>query len=273
MPGRIRVNLKPLRRLGVCRRPQQAGATRHRFGVSSGDIVDIQVEVNLLRFTIGPVRRNMVWGELKTETWHTIHVQRVPIVLNLDCALQEACPEGALGGEVRGVEHDDLAERFHRTIKPHLVRGVTEWRDHEYAPDCCQDWHVPRLYLSPARDAASNRWMGVSPLIDTSALLAGCPPVNLSGDPLARTNPENAVVPFPALRFLTHPGLHEKLPAGNGGDAEVRGVSAVLVDPRRFELLTSSMRTRRATNCAKGPYCVATLSLSRLASTQAGRAG
>jgi hypothetical protein len=26
------------------------------------------------------------------------------------------------------------------------------------------------------------------------------------------------------------------------------------VDPRRFELLTSSMRTRRATNCAKGPY-------------------
>jgi site-specific DNA recombinase len=26
------------------------------------------------------------------------------------------------------------------------------------------------------------------------------------------------------------------------------------VDPRRFELLTSSMRTRRATNCAKGPF-------------------
>ena len=26
-----------------------------------------------------------------------------------------------------------------------------------------------------------------------------------------------------------------------------------MVDPRRFELLTSSMRTRRATNCAKGP--------------------
>ena len=36
------------------------------------------------------------------------------------------------------------------------------------------------------------------------------------------------------------------------------------VDPRRFELLTSSMRTRRATNCAKGPCCVATLSRARL---------
>ena|GEM_PF-3241276 len=42
-----------------------------------------------------------------------------------------------------------------------------------------------------------------------------------------------------------------------------------MVDPRRFELLTSSMRTRRATNCAKGPYCVATLSLSEVASAQA----
>ena len=28
-----------------------------------------------------------------------------------------------------------------------------------------------------------------------------------------------------------------------------------VVDLRRFELLTSSMRTRRATNCAIGPYC------------------
>jgi hypothetical protein len=28
------------------------------------------------------------------------------------------------------------------------------------------------------------------------------------------------------------------------------------VDPRGFEPLTSSMRTRRATNCAKGPYYV-----------------
>jgi site-specific DNA recombinase len=34
----------------------------------------------------------------------------------------------------------------------------------------------------------------------------------------------------------------------------VRGLhTGYVVDPRRFELLTSSMRTRRATNCAKGP--------------------
>jgi len=35
------------------------------------------------------------------------------------------------------------------------------------------------------------------------------------------------------------------------------------VDPRRFELLTSSMRTRRATNCAKGP-CAAEATQTRI---------
>ena len=40
--------------------------------------------------------------------------------------------------------------------------------------------------------------------------------------------------------------------AGSLRSARLREKTA-RVDPRRFELLTSSMRTRRATNCAKGP--------------------
>ncbi len=39
--------------------------------------------------------------------------------------------------------------------------------------------------------------------------------------------------------------------------------NALWVDPRRFELLTSSMRTRRATNCAKGP-CAAEATQTRI---------
>lgn len=38
-----------------------------------------------------------------------------------------------------------------------------------------------------------------------------------------------------------------------GIDADGDSSKPSMVDPRRFELLTSSMRTRRATNCAKGP--------------------
>ncbi len=41
---------------------------------------------------------------------------------------------------------------------------------------------------------------------------------------------------------------HERTPAERGFSHVFR-----LVDLRRFELLTSSMRTRRATNCAIGP--------------------
>ena len=53
----------------------------------------------------------------------------------------------------------------------------------------------------------------------------------------------------------------ERRPDGRrSSQPEGRGLGIVrelqVVDPRRFELLTSSMRTRRATNCAKGPYCV-----------------
>jgi site-specific DNA recombinase len=56
--------------------------------------------------------------------------------------------------------------------------------------------------------------------------------------------------------------------------ALVEGSSkSIMVDPRRFELLTSSMRTRRATNCAKGPQCVATLSLSRAPPSHPGPSG
>lgn len=41
-----------------------------------------------------------------------------------------------------------------------------------------------------------------------------------------------------------------------GIDEDVNCSKPSMVDPRGFEPLTSSMRTRRATNCAKGPYCV-----------------
>ena len=56
--------------------------------------------------------------------------------------------------------------------------------------------------------------------------------------------------------------------------ALVEGSSkSIVVDPRRFELLTSSMRTRRATNCAKGPQCLARLSRGKRRATTRRRGG
>lgn len=60
-----------------------------------------------------------------------------------------------------------------------------------------------------------------------------------------------------SLIVARYPGQGDRLPncrvETTNAPANRPGHSLHLVDPRRFELLTSSMRTRRATNCAKGP--------------------
>ena len=57
--------------------------------------------MQLLRLAVGPVWRDVVRRELKTEARCTVDVNRVPINLNLNRALQEAGPEGALGDACR----------------------------------------------------------------------------------------------------------------------------------------------------------------------------
>jgi hypothetical protein len=124
MPRRIRIDLEPLGALGVCRWLQQASPQRHHLGVAGGDVVDVEIEVQLLRLAVRPVWRDVVRRELKTEARCTVDVNRVPVVLGFDRALQEAGPECALGGEVGGVEHDDLAQGLHRAIEPYFDVGI-----------------------------------------------------------------------------------------------------------------------------------------------------
>ena len=60
--------------------------------------------------------------------------------------------------------------------------------------------------------------------------------------------------PFKSLHDLTKVSPSRRQTKPPTGIKPVGGSNnAVLVDPRGFEPLTSSMRTRRATNCAKGP--------------------
>ena len=74
--------------------PQQASPQRHHLGVAGGDVIDVEIEVQLLRLAVVPVWRDGFWRELKTEARCTVDVNRVPIVLR-------------------------------RAIKPHFARGVT----------------------------------------------------------------------------------------------------------------------------------------------------
>ncbi len=62
-----------------------------------------------------------------------------------------------------------------------------------------------------------------------------------------------------------------------GIDADGDSSKPSMVDPRRFELLTSSMRTRRATTCAKGPCATEAaqteIRLSERVTTEASQVG
>jgi hypothetical protein len=116
MPGRIRVDLVTVGRLDVLSRLQQPGTQRHGFVMGRLYVVDVQVEVDLLRRSIRPLRRNMVGRKLKTQPRFSVDVDHVPIVVRCNRATQQVSPECALNRQVGGVEDDDLSGNSHAGI-------------------------------------------------------------------------------------------------------------------------------------------------------------
>src|SRR4051794_21740014 len=100
MAGRGGVDLETRRRVDVVGRLHQPGAERERLLVRRLDVVDVQVEMQLLRRAVArPVWRPVVGRQLEAEPRLAVDVDGVPVVLRLDPATEEARPEGALDGE------------------------------------------------------------------------------------------------------------------------------------------------------------------------------
>jgi hypothetical protein len=118
MPGGVRVDLVSLGRLDVIGGLEQPGPQRDDLVVGGPDVVDEQVEVDLLRGPVGPVRRFVPGRELNGQPRFAVDVDVVPIVLGVDRATQQLGPEGTFGGQVGGVEDDDLPSNFHFVILP-----------------------------------------------------------------------------------------------------------------------------------------------------------
>jgi hypothetical protein len=79
------------------------------------EVLDPKVEVDLLRrCPVGPVRRDVIGRELNADARLTVHDDHVPVIFGIHFTLEHPSPEAALGGEVRGVEHDDLMIDPHR---------------------------------------------------------------------------------------------------------------------------------------------------------------
>ena len=117
------MDLKVVRFLGFGCRLGQLCAPRHRFFVSCADVVDPKVEVDLLRVPMRPLGRTVIRRELDPHPWLTFDDDHVPVVLSVHCATEEPGPKAALGGQIRGLENDDLMLDSHRVM---LARSLAE---------------------------------------------------------------------------------------------------------------------------------------------------
>ena len=80
-------------------------------------VVDVQIEVDLLRAPLGPVGRDMVGCELHADHPLPVGVEdAVPGVVGEHLAVEHARREGALSGEVHRVKHDHLSHELHSHI-------------------------------------------------------------------------------------------------------------------------------------------------------------
>lgn len=92
MPRRVRVHLEAGVRRQIVGRLQQPGPQAHGLLVSGRDIVDVKVEVDLLRRALGPIRWDVVRGELDGHPWLAVNVDGVPVVIRLHRPAHQARP-------------------------------------------------------------------------------------------------------------------------------------------------------------------------------------
>ena len=96
---------------------QETGTKRDGVGVGARWVVDVKIEMNLLRDSIRPIRRDVVGCELDADHPATVSVDdAVPPVVGEDAAADHPRPEGALGGQVSRIEHDYLSHDLHADI-------------------------------------------------------------------------------------------------------------------------------------------------------------
>jgi hypothetical protein len=97
--GRVGINLVSLGGGQVVGCLQQAGTECDRLGVGTGRIIDVQIEVDLLRVPMRPFRRDVIGSELNADHPVPVRVEdAVKRVVDEDAAAEHARPKSTLGG-------------------------------------------------------------------------------------------------------------------------------------------------------------------------------
>ncbi len=117
MSSRVCVRLVALVGVEVGSRLEKSGSESHCLLVRNSGIIDVQIEVDLLRVAVRPFRREVVRCELYPDPPLASRVtDAMPTVVLEDAPAKDPGPERALCMEIRRVEHDDLTHHSHDGI-------------------------------------------------------------------------------------------------------------------------------------------------------------
>ena len=110
---RVCVDLMAFRRVEVARL-EQAGTKFDCLLMGGSRILDVEVEMDLLRGPIGPVGRNVFRRELDADRpFARGGDDAVKTVVPNHDSTEHPSPERALGIQVGGIEHDHLSHHLH----------------------------------------------------------------------------------------------------------------------------------------------------------------
>jgi len=116
VPSRVGVHLVTLIAVQILSWLEQSGAKGRRLFVGSAWVIDVKVEMHLLRTSVRPVRRDVVRRQLHADPPLARGVDdAMPRLVHKDLAPQHPSPERALSAQVGRVEHHHVAHEFHDT--------------------------------------------------------------------------------------------------------------------------------------------------------------
>jgi hypothetical protein len=111
---RVGVHLVTLLSMQIGRRLEKAGPERHYLFVRRLRVADVEVEMHLLGSPVRPVRRDVARRQLDPDPPLSGSIDDgVPRFVLEHVPTEYPGPERALGMQISGIEHDDLANHFH----------------------------------------------------------------------------------------------------------------------------------------------------------------
>src|SRR5690606_952631 len=108
MAGRIGVHLEVVVVVGLGSLLEETRPQRHHLLVRRVDVLHPEIEMDLLRVTVGPFRRHMIGSQLDSYPRLSVDVDHAESVVDVQGPVEYSSPEIALGLDVGGVEDDDL---------------------------------------------------------------------------------------------------------------------------------------------------------------------